>query len=168
MGGVTSLPGGVVDGARKGGVVNVTGGVVRGLVGTVTKPAQGVLDFAAGTSGAVQQAVGGGSARVRDRQSAHRLRLPRVGRTLQNTLPPYSQHLAEAQNILVGISSRAPLTVHDQETANTEMCVSHCLFMGMNLQLSLNGCLLHEEWRHGSYADLRGTVLCYTEEFECS
>lgn len=70
----------------------------------VAKPVQGVLDLATGVSNATREAVSGSDGPLKSRFRPTRLRFPRVARSLQGTLPPYSEQLATAQRTLLSIN----------------------------------------------------------------
>ena len=74
-------------------------GFSRGIVGTVTKPVAGVLDFAAGAASAVRDT---------SRGSLHllppRVRRPRCCYGPGGLLPAYSEHHAHAQDFLFSLN----------------------------------------------------------------
>lgn len=80
-------------------VQGILSGFGKGVVGTVTKPVTGMLDFAAGTASAVRD-----SSRIGQRQPP-RKRKPRCSRGPGGLLPAYNRDHADAQQLLHNLSS---------------------------------------------------------------
>jgi len=76
-------------------------GFGKGIVGTVTKPAVGVLDFATGAASAIRD-----SSRSSSRMIPKRVRPPRVVRAAGGLLPCYSELAAVNQDLLHEINDR--------------------------------------------------------------
>ena len=57
IGGITSIPNQVSRGINEGGVAGGMTGLVKGIIGTVAKPAAGLFDFASGTTLAITQST---------------------------------------------------------------------------------------------------------------
>ena len=57
IGGITSIPSSIVRGINQDGVTGAVTGLAKGLIGTVAKPAAGLLDFASGTTLAITQST---------------------------------------------------------------------------------------------------------------
>uniref|UniRef100_T1J4D0 UBA domain-containing protein n=1 Tax=Strigamia maritima TaxID=126957 RepID=T1J4D0_STRMM len=95
LGGMTSIVSQTYEGAASEGVPGFFSGLGKGLVGTVAKPAVGVLDFAAGAASAVRDT---------SRSSTHDVplttRLPRVCIGLGELLPRYSNQNSHGQRNL--------------------------------------------------------------------
>jgi len=70
-------------------------GLGKGVVGTVTKPVAGVLDFAAGAASAVRD-----TSRSSSRVQPSRVRKPRVCQGPGGLLPAYSEEIASGQKYL--------------------------------------------------------------------
>jgi vacuolar protein sorting-associated protein 13D len=68
----------------------------KGLVGTVTKPVQGILDFTSGIANAAKEVVSS-TGPPKSRFPAQRIRPPRVATSLNGTIPVYDHELATAQ-----------------------------------------------------------------------
>ncbi|KAI5737130.1 hypothetical protein M8J76_010314 [Diaphorina citri] len=95
LGGVTSVFRQTYEGAATEGMPGLISGFGKGLVGTVTKPVVGFLDFASETASAVRD-----SSRSSNRLVPHRVRPPRcvVGPT--GLMPVYSKRQAVGQEFL--------------------------------------------------------------------
>lgn len=76
------------------------------MVGTVTKPVQGVLDLFSGVATATKEAVAQSSTRNRTRFADRRVRFPRVTRSLHGCLPRYSETLAVAHSKLLTLNNQ--------------------------------------------------------------
>ena len=81
-------------------------GLGKGLLGTVTKPVQGVLDFTTGTAVAAKEFVEWSSQQT-GKRAPRRLRSPRVIKSVHGTLPSYSIDLATGQEVLRAVSANA-------------------------------------------------------------
>ncbi|KAG9511271.1 Vacuolar protein sorting-associated protein 13D [Fragariocoptes setiger] len=97
-GGMVSLITQAYSGAFNGGVPGFIAGVGKGFVGTVTKPAVGILDFATDTARALRDMT-----KVEPtKPSESRSRLPRVCSTIEsNLLIPYDPVQAEGQSFFL-------------------------------------------------------------------
>ncbi|VDP04506.1 unnamed protein product, partial [Soboliphyme baturini] len=129
FGGVTSLLSQMVDGAVNSGLQGLVSGFGKGLVGTVAKPVQGVLDFASGAAAAAKEVVSGSST-LNSRFPPKRLRLPRVIRNLQCALPPYDSDLAEAQQTMLQLK---PNSDDSLEKIDDLTPTSHCICRRTNI-----------------------------------
>uniref|UniRef100_A0A8D0BUC4 Vacuolar protein sorting 13 homolog D n=1 Tax=Salvator merianae TaxID=96440 RepID=A0A8D0BUC4_SALMN len=97
IGGLTSVITSTVEGVKtEGGVSGFISGLGKGLVGTVTKPVAGALDFASETA----QAVRDTATLTGPRTQAERVRKPRCCRGPQGLLPRYSESQAEGQELM--------------------------------------------------------------------
>ncbi|XP_072833810.2 intermembrane lipid transfer protein VPS13D [Pogona vitticeps] len=97
IGGLTSVITSTVEGVKtEGGVSGFISGLGKGLVGTVTKPVAGALDFASETAQAVRETA----TLTCPRTQAERVRRPRCCRGPQGLLPRYSDSQAEGQELL--------------------------------------------------------------------
>uniref|UniRef100_A0A286Y024 Vacuolar protein sorting 13 homolog D n=1 Tax=Cavia porcellus TaxID=10141 RepID=A0A286Y024_CAVPO len=97
IGGLTSVITSTVEGVKtEGGVSGFISGFGKGLVGTVTKPVAGALDFASETA----QAVRDTATLSGPRTQAQRVRKPRCCTGPQGLLPRYSASQAEGQEQL--------------------------------------------------------------------
>uniref|UniRef100_A0A8C2SX67 Vacuolar protein sorting 13 homolog D n=1 Tax=Coturnix japonica TaxID=93934 RepID=A0A8C2SX67_COTJA len=106
IGGLTSVITSTVEGVKtEGGVSGFISGLGKGLVGTVTKPVAGALDFASETA----QAVRDTATLSGPRTQAERVRKPRCCRGPQGLLPRYSEILicTNIEKYCVLISSKA-------------------------------------------------------------
>ena len=74
-------------------------GFGKGLVGTITKPVAGVLDFASGTASAVRD-----TSKSAYRLQPARCRKPRCCYGPGGLLPSYSEHHALAQEYLFSLN----------------------------------------------------------------
>ena len=93
MGGVTSIVTQTYDGVAKDGFEGLFSGFGKGLLGTVTKPTVGMLDFATGAASALRESM---------RKISHtayntRKRPPRVCVGPRGLLPPYDENQALGQ-----------------------------------------------------------------------
>ena len=73
----------------------------KGIVGTVTKPAVGILDLASGAASAIRD-----SSRTSSRMIPDRVRPPRVATGLGGLLPVYSEMAARGQELLYDVNER--------------------------------------------------------------
>ncbi|CAH1239855.1 VPS13D [Branchiostoma lanceolatum] len=97
VGGLTSLVTQTAEGAVKGGVEGFFSGLGKGIVGTVTRPATGLLDFASGTALAVRDTAASDDA---SRLLPRRVRLPRCCSGPGGTLPRYTDFHSQGQDYL--------------------------------------------------------------------
>nr|KAF6509027.1 vacuolar protein sorting 13-like protein D [Rousettus aegyptiacus] len=104
IGGLTSVITSTVEGVKtEGGVSGFISGLGKGLVGTVTKPVAGALDFASETA----QAVRDTATLSGPRTQAQRARKPRVCSGPQGLLPRYSESQADGQEQLFKLTDNA-------------------------------------------------------------
>ncbi|MGH0120150.1 UNVERIFIED_CONTAM: hypothetical protein FKN15_065311 [Acipenser sinensis] len=97
IGGLTSVITSTVEGVKtEGGVSGFFSGLGKGLVGTVTKPVAGALDFASETA----QTVRDMASLSNHRMSMQRVRKPRCCKGPQGLLPRFSSTQAEGQEQL--------------------------------------------------------------------
>ncbi|CAG0914450.1 unnamed protein product [Notodromas monacha] len=101
FGGVRSLVSQTYYGYQDDGVVGMVSGFGKGFVGTVTKPALGVLDFATETANAVRD-----HSRSESRLLPSRVRPPRVLRGANAALPRYSSTQALGQEFLLFLNKK--------------------------------------------------------------
>eukprot|EP00794_Sanderia_malayensis_P015340 gene15340-16917_t len=98
IGGLTSMVTQPIEGANKKGVQGFFTGIGKGIVGTVAKPAAGVLDLASGAAAAVR-----GSARGKQ-YTPKPVRLKRNCHDAGGVLPAYSKNMAEGQDVLLKLN----------------------------------------------------------------
>ncbi|XP_061647829.1 intermembrane lipid transfer protein VPS13D isoform X2 [Phyllopteryx taeniolatus] len=97
IGGMTSIITSTVEGVKtEGGVSGFFSGLGKGLVGTVTKPVAGALDFASETAQTVRDMASLSNHRL----SVMRVRKPRCCKGPQGLLPRYSALQADGQEQL--------------------------------------------------------------------
>ncbi|KAI5095714.1 vacuolar protein sorting-associated protein 13D isoform X1, partial [Silurus meridionalis] len=97
IGGLTSVITSTVEGVKtEGGVSGFFSGLGKGLVGTVTKPVAGALDFASETA----QTVRDMASLSNHRMSVQRVRKPRCCKGPQGLLPRFSSKQANGQEQL--------------------------------------------------------------------
>ncbi|XP_072553553.1 intermembrane lipid transfer protein VPS13D isoform X2 [Salminus brasiliensis] len=97
IGGLTSVITSTVEGVKtEGGVSGFFSGLGKGLVGTVTKPVAGALDFASETAQTVRDMASLSNHRL----SVQRVRKPRCCKGPQGLLPRFSSTQADGQEQL--------------------------------------------------------------------
>lgn len=96
LGGLTSIISETYDGFAHQGIPGIFTGLGWGLIGTVSKPAIGILDFATGAATAVRE-----SSRSARKQLPPRLRLPRLTTGKGGSMPAYSFKDALGQQLLL-------------------------------------------------------------------
>lgn len=101
MGGVTSIVTQTFEGAVNDGLEGFVSGFGKGLIGTVTKPTVGMLDFATGAASAVRETI----RKISHHSYTQRVRPPRVGEGPGGLIPPYDLDQAEGQQYLYRSSS---------------------------------------------------------------
>ncbi|XP_054993601.1 intermembrane lipid transfer protein VPS13D isoform X1 [Sorex araneus] len=122
IGGLTSVITSTVEGVKtEGGVSGFISGLGKGLVGTVTKPVAGALDFASETA----QAVRDTATLSGPRTQAQRVRKPRCCRGPQGLLPRYSESQAEGQEQLFRLTDN----VQDEFFLAVENTDSYCVLI---------------------------------------
>ncbi|XP_058575020.1 intermembrane lipid transfer protein VPS13D isoform X7 [Neofelis nebulosa] len=122
IGGLTSVITSTVEGVKtEGGVSGFISGLGKGLVGTVTKPVAGALDFASETA----QAVRDTATLSGPRTQAQRVRKPRCCTGPQGLLPRYSERQAEGQEQLFKLTDN----VQDEFFIAVENIDSYCVLI---------------------------------------
>ncbi|XP_039698117.1 intermembrane lipid transfer protein VPS13D isoform X2 [Pteropus medius] len=122
IGGLTSVITSTVEGVKtEGGVSGFISGLGKGLVGTVTKPVAGALDFASETA----QAVRDTATLSGPRTQAQRARKPRVCTGPQGLLPRYSESQADGQEQLFKLTDNA----QDESFIAVENIDSYCVLI---------------------------------------
>uniref|UniRef100_A0A1B6C7B3 Intermembrane lipid transfer protein VPS13-like C-terminal domain-containing protein n=4 Tax=Clastoptera arizonana TaxID=38151 RepID=A0A1B6C7B3_9HEMI len=101
LGGVTSVFKQSYEGAANEGLSGFVSGIGKGLVGTVTKPVVGVLDFFSETASAVRD-----SSKSSSHQSPKRTRPPRCVTSPLGLLPVYSRKDSQGQEFLYSLNNR--------------------------------------------------------------
>ncbi|XP_007463251.1 PREDICTED: vacuolar protein sorting-associated protein 13D [Lipotes vexillifer] len=122
IGGLTSVITSTVEGVKtEGGVSGFISGLGKGLVGTVTKPVAGALDFASETA----QAVRDTATLSGPRTQAQRVRKPRCCAGPQGLLPRYSESQAEGQEQLFKLTDN----IQDEFFIAVENIDSYCVLI---------------------------------------
>ncbi|XP_073937430.1 intermembrane lipid transfer protein VPS13D isoform X6 [Castor canadensis] len=122
IGGLTSVITSTVEGVKtEGGVSGFISGLGKGLVGTVTKPVAGALDFASETA----QAVRDTATLSGPRTQAQRVRKPRCCTGPQGLLPRYSESQAEGQEQLFKLTDN----IQDEFFIAVENIESYCVLI---------------------------------------
>ncbi|NXG45301.1 VP13D protein, partial [Psilopogon haemacephalus] len=122
IGGLTSVITSTVEGVKtEGGVSGFISGLGKGLVGTVTKPVAGALDFASEAA----QAVRDTATLSGPRTQAERVRKPRCCRGPQGLLPCYSESQAEGQEQLFKLTDN----IQDEFFIAVENIGSYCVLI---------------------------------------
>jgi len=122
IGGLTSVITSTVEGVKtEGGVSGFISGLGKGLVGTVTKPVAGALDFASETA----QAVRDTATLSGPRTQAQRVRKPRCCSGPQGLLPRYSESQAEGQEQLFKLTDN----IQDEFFIAVENIDSYCVLI---------------------------------------
>ncbi|XP_063001312.1 intermembrane lipid transfer protein VPS13D isoform X9 [Elgaria multicarinata webbii] len=129
IGGLTSVITSTIEGVKtEGGVSGFISGLGKGLVGTVTKPVAGALDFASETAQAMRETT----APTAPRTQAERVRKPRCCMGPQGLLPRYSEIQAEGQELLF------KLTDNDEFFIAVENIDSYCVLISSKTVFFLN------------------------------
>ncbi|XP_063292174.1 intermembrane lipid transfer protein VPS13D isoform X2 [Pelobates fuscus] len=122
IGGLTSVITSTVEGVKnEGGVSGFISGLGKGLVGTVTKPVAGALDFASETA----QAVRDTATLSGHRTQVQRVRRPRCCTGPQGLLPRYSDIQAEGQEQLFRLTDN----IQDEFFIAVEHIDSYCVLI---------------------------------------
>ncbi|KAK3518898.1 hypothetical protein QTP70_014935, partial [Hemibagrus guttatus] len=109
IGGLTSVITSTVEGVKtEGGVSGFFSGLGKGLVGTVTKPVAGALDFASETAQTVRDMASLSNHRL----SVQRVRKPRCCKGSQGLLPRFSSTQADGQEQLFHLTDN----IHSEYT----------------------------------------------------
>ncbi|XP_032057126.1 vacuolar protein sorting-associated protein 13D isoform X4 [Aythya fuligula] len=122
IGGLTSVITSTVEGVKtEGGVSGFISGLGKGLVGTVTKPVAGALDFASETA----QAVRDTATLSGPRTQVVRVRKPRCCRGPQGLLPRYIKSQAEGQEQLFKLTDN----IQDEFFIAVENTEKYCVLI---------------------------------------
>ncbi|XP_042334804.1 vacuolar protein sorting-associated protein 13D isoform X2 [Sceloporus undulatus] len=122
IGGLTSVITSTVEGVKtEGGFSGFISGLGKGLVGTVTKPVAGALDFASETAQAVRETA----TLTGPRTQAERVRKPRCCRGPQGLLPRYLESQAEGQELLFKLTEN----IQDEFFIAVENIDSYCVII---------------------------------------
>ncbi|XP_067166990.1 intermembrane lipid transfer protein VPS13D isoform X1 [Apteryx mantelli] len=153
IGGLTSVITSTVEGVKtEGGVSGFISGLGKGLVGTVTKPVAGALDFASETAQAVRDTASLSGPRTQ----AERVRKPRCCRGPQGLLPRYSESQAEGQEQLFKLTDN----IQDEFFIAVENIDSYCVLISSKAVYFL---------KSGDYADREAIFLevKYDDLYHC-
>lgn len=122
IGGMTSIITSTVEGVKtEGGVSGFFSGLGKGLVGTVTKPVAGALDFASETAQTVRDMASLSNHRL----NVQRVRKPRCCKGPQGLLPRYSGTQAEGQEQLFQLTDN----IHSEFFIAVEPIDSYCVLI---------------------------------------
>nr|XP_046254049.1 vacuolar protein sorting-associated protein 13D isoform X1 [Scatophagus argus]XP_046254050.1 vacuolar protein sorting-associated protein 13D isoform X1 [Scatophagus argus]XP_046254051.1 vacuolar protein sorting-associated protein 13D isoform X1 [Scatophagus argus] len=122
IGGMTSIITSTVEGVKtEGGVSGFFSGLGKGLVGTVTKPVAGALDFASETAQTVRDMASLSNHRL----SVQRVRKPRCCKGPQGLLPRYSATQADGQEQLFRLTD----SIHSEFFIAVEPIDSYCVLI---------------------------------------
>ncbi|XP_029689291.1 vacuolar protein sorting-associated protein 13D isoform X3 [Takifugu rubripes] len=122
IGGMTSIITSTVEGVKtEGGVSGFISGLGKGLVGTVTKPVAGALDFASETAQTVRDMASVSNHRL----SVQRLRKPRCCKGPQGLLPRYSAAQADGQEQLFRLTDN----IHSEFFIAVEPIDTYCVLI---------------------------------------
>ncbi|KAM6218900.1 intermembrane lipid transfer protein VPS13D [Rhynchocyon petersi] len=153
IGGLTSVITSTVEGVKtEGGVSGFISGLGKGLVGTVTKPVAGALDFASETA----QAVRDTATLSGPRTQAQRVRKPRCCTGPQGLLPRYSESQAEGQEQLFKLTDN----IQDEFFIAVENIDSYCVLISSKAVYFL---------KNGDYVDREAIFLevKYDDLYHC-
>uniref|UniRef100_A0A9J7Y3S5 Vacuolar protein sorting 13 homolog D n=1 Tax=Cyprinus carpio carpio TaxID=630221 RepID=A0A9J7Y3S5_CYPCA len=121
IGGLTSVITSTVEGVKtEGGVSGFFSGLGKGLVGTVTKPVAGALDFASETAQTVRD-----MASLSNRLSVQRVRKPRCCKGPQGLLPRFSSLQADGQEQLFHLTDN----IHSEYFIAVEPIDTYCVLI---------------------------------------
>ncbi|XP_071393480.1 intermembrane lipid transfer protein VPS13D [Centroberyx affinis] len=122
IGGMTSIITSTVEGVKtEGGVSGFFSGLGKGLVGTVTKPVAGALDFASETAQTVRDMASLSNHRL----SVQRVRKPRCCKGPQGLLPRYSATQADGQEQLFRLTDN----IHSEFFIAVEPIDTYCVLI---------------------------------------
>ncbi|XP_058265239.1 intermembrane lipid transfer protein VPS13D isoform X4 [Hemibagrus wyckioides] len=122
IGGLTSVITSTVEGVKtEGGVSGFFSGLGKGLVGTVTKPVAGALDFASETAQTVRDMASLSNHRL----SVQRVRKPRCCKGPQGLLPRFSSTQADGQEQLFHLTDN----IHSEYFIAVEPIDSYCVLI---------------------------------------
>ncbi|XP_060794237.1 intermembrane lipid transfer protein VPS13D isoform X2 [Neoarius graeffei] len=122
IGGLTSVITSTVEGVKtEGGVAGFFSGLGKGIVGTVTKPVAGALDFASETAQTVRDMASLSNHRL----SVHRMRKPRCCKGPQGLLPRFSATQADGQEQLFHLTDN----IHSEYFIAVEPIDTYCVLI---------------------------------------
>ncbi|XP_028848635.1 vacuolar protein sorting-associated protein 13D isoform X2 [Denticeps clupeoides] len=122
IGGLTSVITSTVEGVKtEGGVSGFFSGLGKGLVGTVTKPVAGALDFASETAQTVRDMASLSSHRL----NVQRVRKPRCCKGPQGLLPRFSASQADGQEQLFRLTDN----IHSEYFIAVEQIDTYCVLI---------------------------------------
>ncbi|KAG7472195.1 hypothetical protein MATL_G00106290 [Megalops atlanticus] len=122
IGGLTSVITSTVEGVKtEGGVSGFFSGLGKGLVGTVTKPVAGALDFASETAQTVRDMASLSNHRL----SIQRVRKPRCCKGPQGLLPRFSAMQADGQEQLFRLTDN----IHSEFFIAVEQIDTYCVLI---------------------------------------
>ncbi|XP_034027547.1 LOW QUALITY PROTEIN: vacuolar protein sorting-associated protein 13D [Thalassophryne amazonica] len=122
IGGMTSIITSTVEGVKtEGGVTGFFSGLGKGLVGTLTKPVAGALDFASETAQTVRDMASLSNHRL----SVQRVRKPRCSKGPQGLLPRYSSTQADGQEKLFHLTDN----IHSEFFIAVEPTDTYCVLI---------------------------------------
>ncbi|XP_053498784.1 intermembrane lipid transfer protein VPS13D isoform X2 [Ictalurus furcatus] len=122
IGGLTSVITSTVEGVKtEGGVTGFFSGLGKGLVGTVTKPVAGALDFASETAQTVRDMASLSNHRL----SVQRVRKPRCCKGPQGLLPRFSAKQADGQEQLFHLTDN----IHSEYFIAVEPIDTYCVLI---------------------------------------
>uniref|UniRef100_A0A3Q2EIY1 Vacuolar protein sorting 13 homolog D n=1 Tax=Cyprinodon variegatus TaxID=28743 RepID=A0A3Q2EIY1_CYPVA len=153
IGGMTSIITSTVEGVKtEGGVSGFFSGLGKGLVGTVTKPVAGALDFASETAQTVRDIASLSNHRL----TVQRVRKPRCCKGPQGLLPRYSITQAEGQEQLFRLTDN----IHSEFFIAVEPIDTYCVLISSKVVYFL---------KPGDYVDREGIFLevKYDDLFHC-
>ncbi|XP_053338052.1 intermembrane lipid transfer protein VPS13D isoform X1 [Clarias gariepinus] len=153
IGGLTSVITSTVEGVKtEGGVTGFFSGLGKGLVGTVTKPVAGALDFASETA----QTVRDMASLSNHRMSVQRVRKPRCCKGPQGLLPRFSSTQADGQEQLFHLTDN----IHSEYFIAVEPIDTYCVLISSKVVYFL---------RPGDYVDRESIFLevKYDDLYHC-
>ncbi|XP_072222806.1 intermembrane lipid transfer protein VPS13D isoform X2 [Leuresthes tenuis] len=153
IGGMTSIITSTVEGVKtEGGVSGFFSGLGKGLVGTVTKPVAGALDFASETAQTVRDMASLSNHRL----GVQRVRKPRCCKGPQGLLPRYSAMQADGQEQLFRLTDN----IHSELFIAVEPIDSYCVLISSKVVYFL---------KPGDYVDREGIFLevKYDDLYHC-
>ncbi|XP_041858896.1 vacuolar protein sorting-associated protein 13D isoform X3 [Melanotaenia boesemani] len=153
IGGMTSIITSTVEGVKtEGGVSGFFSGLGKGLVGTVTKPVAGALDFASETAQTVRDMASLSNHRL----GVQRVRKPRCCKGPQGLLPRFSAMQADGQEQLFRLTNN----IHSEFFIAVEPIDSYCVLISSKVVYFL---------KPGDYVDREGIFLevKYDDLYHC-
>ncbi|XP_037336994.2 intermembrane lipid transfer protein VPS13D isoform X1 [Pungitius pungitius] len=153
IGGMTSIITSTVEGVKtEGGVGGFFSGLGKGLVGTVTKPVAGALDFASETAQTVRDMASLSNHRL----SVQRVRKPRCCKGPQGLLPRHSASQSDGQEQLFRLTDN----IHSEFFIAVEPIDSYCVLISSKVVYFL---------RPGDYVDREAIFLevKYDDLYHC-